>query len=93
MKSAAYIFIYGFVQGVGFRQFIKNKAGGSGLRGWVKNTSSGDVEAFLCGDKKKIDNVIRFCKKGPMLAKVKHVRVEWSKNLNEKDDFNGFMII
>lgn len=85
----AYIFISGFVQGVGFRHFIRQKAREYGVLGWVRNTSDGRVEAVLAGTKEDIENVINECKKGPMLSKVKDVVVSWEE---EKEKFSDFAI-
>ena len=53
--KVAHIFISGFVQGVGFRQFIKINADKLKLKGWVRNLSDGRVEAMLQGSKEKIE--------------------------------------
>src|SRR3989344_4955507 len=41
------ILISGFVQGVGFRHFIKSNAQSLNLTGWVKNIPGGNVEANI----------------------------------------------
>lgn len=73
----AHVFISGMVQGVSFRQFLKNNAKQLGLTGWVQNTEDGGVEAVFCGAKEKIEQMIEFCRKGPMLAEVKHLGFDW----------------
>lgn len=77
--TRAHIFISGFVQGVGFRQFVKKEAIRLGLTGWVKNTSNGRVEALVEGSEEKIKEMIRLCKKGPFLAEVEDVQTEWEE--------------
>lgn len=89
----AYVLIFGFVQGVGFRQAVKRKAKSLGLTGWVKNLPDNRVEALFSGSKEKIEEAILFCKKGPFLSEVKHVEVEWEKEETFNDTFNDFEII
>ena len=84
----AHIFISGMVQGVSFRYFIKSNAQKFGLTGWVRNTEDGGVEAVLCGEKERIEEMIGLCKKGPMLAVVKQVGFEWE----EGEAFTDFTI-
>jgi acylphosphatase len=86
--KAAHIFISGFVQGVGFRYFVKKNAVDLGLKGWVRNTSDGKVEAVLQGRKEDIEKMIRLCRKGPFLAEVKNVEVVWDESVEDFEDFN-----
>lgn len=75
----AHVFISGFVQGVGFRQFIKRKAKELDLIVWIKNLSDGRVEALFEGSRDRIEEVISLCREGPFLSEVKNVEVEWIK--------------
>jgi len=84
----AHLFISGSVQGVGYRQFVKNNAQKLRLAGWVRNSEDGGVEAVFCGEKEKVEEMIELCKKGPMLSIVNHVGFEWE----EPEKFEGFMI-
>jgi acylphosphatase len=86
--AQVHVFISGFVQGVSFRQFVKSNARQLGLTGWVHNTEDGGVEAVFCGDKEKIEKMIELCKKGPMLAEVKHVGFDWEN----PENFTDFII-
>ncbi|HZJ18131.1 MAG TPA: acylphosphatase, partial [Patescibacteria group bacterium] len=47
----AHVIISGFVQGVGYRQFVKKEASELSLKGWVKNIDRGRVEALFKGKK------------------------------------------
>lgn len=76
----AHVFISGFVQGVGFRQFVKSNARQLGLTGWVRNTEDDGVEAVFCGNKEIVEQMIYLCKKGPMLSEVKHLGFEWEES-------------
>jgi acylphosphatase len=73
----AHVFISGFVQGVGFRRFVRHHALRLGLRGWVKNLPDNRVEAVLEGSKEKISQLINICRKGSFLSEVKNIAVEW----------------
>lgn len=86
----AHVIISGFVQGIGFRVFVRKHASKLGLFGWVKNTPDGKVEAVFVGPKDKIEEIILHCKKGPFLSEVKELRTEWN-DLDE--DFSSFGII
>ena len=70
-----HIFISGFVQGVGFRQFILRQAQDLRLTGWVRNLPDNRVEAVFVGAKEKIEEAISACRKGPFLSEVKDVDV------------------
>lgn len=75
----AHILVMGFVQGIGFRSFIKSKAQNLNLTGWVRNTDDGRVEVLVQGPKEKLQNLIKICEKGPFLSEVKSVQVQWEK--------------
>ena len=89
MKTAR-VFISGFVQGVGFRYFVKKNAQDLGLTGWVRNTPDGRVEAIFQGRKEDIEKLISLCRKGPFLSEVKNVEVKWEE---AGDKFESFEII
>ena len=86
----AHIFVMGFVQGVGFRRFIRSKAKLLGLTGWVKNLSDGRVEALVQGPKASIDELIKIIEKGNWLSGVKDIVVDWEEKKDEK--FESFDI-
>ena len=81
--------ISGLVQGVFFRREITELAQRLGVVGWVRNLSDGRVEALAEGEKARLDELIRFCHKGPRGAIVRDVHVEWSESTGE---FRGFRI-
>ena len=88
MKQARLI-ISGFVQGVGFRYFVKRRADKLGLVGFVRNVPGGHVEAVFEGSKENIDTMIADCRKGTYLSQVS--KVDYS--INEiTGDFKDFSI-
>ena len=68
-----HIIIKGKVQGVGYRYWLYKTAMQRNIDGWVKNKISGEVEALLVGKEADVNNLIKLCKKGPMMAEVKNV--------------------
>ncbi len=83
----ARIFVSGFVQGIGFRYFVKSNARRLKLTGWVRNTDDGKVEVLAQGEKDAIEKLVKFCNQGPFLSEVKSVDVSWEK---EEEHFNDF---
>jgi acylphosphatase len=49
----------GWVQGVGYRAFVKRTAGMLGLRGLVRNLPDGKVEVFVEGTLPQIDKLVK----------------------------------
>ena len=47
MKKSLRLYITGTVQGIFFRQFIKENADQNGVRGYIRNLEDGRVEIFL----------------------------------------------
>lgn len=86
----AHLFVSGFVQGVGFRRFVRHHALKLGLTGWTKNLPDNRIEALFQGTKEQIEKIISICEKGPFLSEVKDVVVEWS---NLKDRLSTFEIL
>ena len=86
-----HVVIKGVVQGVGFRHFVRHKARKLGVFGWVKNTSTGQVEALFEGSKEAIETMITVCKKGPWLSQVTDTIVTW--NEKEEGNFTDFVIV
>ncbi|KAL8771859.1 MAG: hypothetical protein Q9209_002797 [Squamulea sp. 1 TL-2023] len=65
--------VHGDVQGVNFRSFTQSKASSYGLTGWVKNTSSGQVEGEAQGDDEAIQKLLKVLESGPPAATVSEV--------------------
>lgn len=70
---AVQIFVVGKVQGVYFRANTAKKAQALQLKGWVKNISDGSVQIWAQGESKAIEQLIQWCHRGPILAKVSKV--------------------
>ena len=88
MKSSVHVLISGRVQGVFFRANTKQQAEMLGLSGWVRNTKDGKVEAIFEGEEEVLDQIIKWCHRGPSLSKVDKVDVKKQEPTNEYDDFS-----
>ncbi len=71
--------VYGYVQGVLFRDFVSRRATELGLTGYVRNLPEGSVEVNAEGRRKQLENLIGYLKVGPPTAEVEKVVVNWSK--------------
>lgn len=87
MKKAVRMVITGTVQGVFFRQFIKDNADKLGVRGFTRNLETGDVEVIAEGNLHDVDTLIDICKQGPKFASIREVKVEEKKFSGDMKDF------
>lgn len=81
--------IFGRVQGVGFRQFVKKKAGELGVAGIVRNRIDGSVLIIAQSERKKLEEFLSVVQKGPLLSKVSSFSYTWRK---PSADYRGFII-
>ncbi len=86
----AHVLVEGMVQGVGYRAFVHKHAIDEGLLGWVQNLLDGRVELEVQGSREKIELFLATLKKGPSIARVDHLHVEW---LNATREDHGFRIV
>jgi acylphosphatase len=81
--------VYGRVQGVFFRYFVKDLAKSLGLVGYVRNLPSGDaVEVEAEGDKQKLEELLKQLKIGPKGAWVERIEANWSNHSGRFTEFN-----
>jgi len=89
MKKSIRLFLTGSLQGIFFRQFIKEHAEKNNIKGYVRNLEDGRVEVFIEGDGDKVDAMKAICKRGPQHAVI--------RNMEEKpesfQDFKEFKIL
>jgi len=67
--------VQGRVQGVFFRDSVRERARAHGVAGWICNRSDGAVDAVLEGRPDNVERVVRFLKVGPRQANVEQVEV------------------
>jgi acylphosphatase len=78
------LIVTGRVQGVGYRDALRDEALRHGLTGWVRNLRDGSVEAVLQGTPEGIDAAIAWARRGPALARVTGVRTDQLSDGSEK---------
>ncbi|MFA5629095.1 MAG: acylphosphatase [Dehalococcoidales bacterium] len=77
-KVSARVFVYGRVQGVGFRDFAYRGAQKESLTGYVKNLSDGrTVEVYAEGTKTQLEKLISQLKTGPRMAVVEKLTTDY----------------
>jgi acylphosphatase len=86
-KTRCYVIVSGRVQGVNFRWNTLKRAKNLGLKGWVRNTENGKLEAVFEGEREKIEKILEWMKVGPILARVENLEVKWEDFKNEFKDF------
>jgi len=89
VKSRVHVVIYGIVQGVGYRYSTYRKALQLGITGWVRNKSDGSVEAVFEGSHEKLEEMLSWCRKGPIGAHVSEIDVQWEEG---DERYNNFEI-
>ena len=85
--SRVHLIVSGRVQGVNFRWSALTEARRLGLSGWVRNLPGGEVEAVAEGPKDQLEELVRWCRQGPRLARVSAVKTEWTQATGEWSDF------
>jgi acylphosphatase len=83
------VIVAGRVQGVFFRTETADRARSLGLAGSVHNRPDGGVEAVFEGDEERVEELVRWCERGPAGARVDTVNVEPEEPLGER----GFSIV
>ncbi len=80
--------IHGLVQGVYFRDTMRQEAIRLCVNGWVRNRPDGTVEALVQGDAESVDAIIAWAHRGPLHAKVARVDIETGSG-----NYEGFEVV
>lgn len=81
-------FVYGWVQGVGYRYFVVNNALALGLRGYARNVSDGSVEVLAQGTRPNLERLLTLLQRGPAAAEVHEVRTLWGQPTEHLSGFH-----
>lgn len=88
MKKRIHIIVSGRVQGVSFRFGTKRHAKKLDITGYVMNKDDGTVEIIAEGEETNLKELIRWCMKGPFLARVEDIKTEWKEYKGEFEYFS-----
>ena len=89
MPRTLHLRISGRVQGVGYRDALRNEADCSGIAGWVRNRRDGTVEAVVQGTPRAVEKILAWARHGPPAARV--VDVDAKSAQGELDrPYSGF---
>jgi acylphosphatase len=73
VRKRVRLVVHGHVQGVFFRDSMRQEAERRGLGGHVRNEPAGTVEAVLEGEPADVDAVVAWAHDGPRHARVERV--------------------
>jgi acylphosphatase len=82
------VVVHGDVQGVFFRDSLRERAEQRGVTGWVRNRPDGTVEAVFEGDEDAVASLVRWCQEGPRRADVESVET----SDEEPEGLSGFSV-
>jgi len=76
MKKSLRLYVEGAVQGIFYRNFVKENAEKYGVNGFVRNLEDGRIEVFLEGDGETVNKMIEICQQGPKHSQVKKITMK-----------------
>jgi len=80
--------VYGRVQGVSFRYYTQREAQQYTLTGWVANKRDGTVKVVAEGAEKELKQLLDFLHRGPTMARVDRIDVDWMEATGEFTRFD-----
>lgn len=87
-SKSLHLLIHGRVQGVFFRDSMRQEAHALSVSGWVRNLGDGTVEAVVQGEPSAVDALVRWAHHGPQHARVDRVVIE-----PDGGNYVGFTVI
>lgn len=90
MQKYIHVYVYGIVQGVGYRYFAYKWAKKLGIKGKVKNLPDGRVEVEGEGEEENLKLFLDKLSEGPFGAIVEKLDVQWKDYTGSFEDFYIF---
>ncbi|MFY9616053.1 MAG: acylphosphatase [Candidatus Dormiibacterota bacterium] len=81
------VVVHGWVQGVGYRDFVSREARKLQLKGYVRNSSDGAVEVEAEGPRHALEGFLERLRVGPHMAEVDRVDAAWDSYRGEFGDW------
>ena len=72
-RVSLHLVIHGRVQGVFFRESMRQQAVQLNINGWAQNRADGTVEAVIQGGAESVSKLLEWAQRGPPLAKVTRI--------------------
>ena len=85
-KAARHVSVTGRVQGVFFRNWLREQAEELGVTGWVRNCPDGRLDAHVEGEDAAVQQIVERMRRGPPAARVEDVHL-WEVELFDFEDF------
>ncbi len=85
------VLVEGYVQGVGYREFVRRWAVRLGISGWVRNRTDGAVEALVRGRNADLEALLAEMRRGPRGSGVTQLRIVESE-VDGSDAVDTFII-
>lgn len=85
-KKCIRITVYGKVQGVGYREFVKKHATAENIEGFIQNVEDGSVLIVAAGLPDNLDNLVDHVYQGSPKSSIEEVAIEIATNTK---DFRG----
>lgn len=82
--------VSGKVQGVTYRDFVVKHARHLALTGYVKNMQNFNVEIVAVGYQDALEKFLEYVHKGPFLARVSRVDIEWRESSQTYNAFTAY---
>ena len=90
---ATHLIISGTVQGIGYRESMRQEAQQLGVAGWVRNRRDGTVEALVDGDPDAVRKLILWAHQGPRGARISGVKATGAdETVDTGETLTGFEI-
>jgi acylphosphatase len=79
--------VRGYVQGVGYRAFVQQRARALGVNGYARNLSDGNVEVVAEGPRPALESLLKELEGGPPASYVERIEPAWGAASGQHQGF------